>query len=456
MRSGRLCAVALATCLMSLLLGAVAVGDEFSSLLETTLQMAPSQPDTAIRAGDSQALARAGAGSPAVGGNQAATAPAGNDALAMAAWAAVQEKIPAPPPESVPTYVGESAQPHEVVADTGYTTYDDGFVDPSCGEGCTNHLWNDVCNSCAIFCNAGIAAGVEATFLAPYHEPDQSVILTDGIKEKTYRGSSHSDLGGGLRTWVGLQRCGWGIRFQYWYLHTDHIKVEPALPTTAKPTLEEAFLLKADVFDVELTQRLCVGVWEIDSSFGGRHARLERNSTVLGYGTVGNGVNLYGLAVGANEMEGTGFTFSLGARKPIFGSCGWHCFFGYRGSLLWADATASALTEATAITQDPVGSANSRDTAIACKDHSEDVCISEFQVGLQYECCLSCVPATVFFRAALEYQHWDTGDLYAATNSYAYLEGGYPEFAGRVDANSNAHDGDLDLIGLALRIGLDY
>lgn len=454
MRWGTLCAVAIGTCLMSLLPGGVATGDEFTRLLETSLAMAPSQPDSAIRVKGPQALAPAQEGSAPSGGSQAVPVVASNDAFALAAWTAAQEEIPAPAPEAVPAYVAEGAQPYDVVPDAGYPgVYDEGLA---CGEeGCSNQLWCDVWDSCAGFCSAGLTAGVEATFLAPCDEPDQSVVLTDGIKDKIHEASSHSGLGSGLRTWIGLQHCGWGIRFQYWYLDNDIIKVDPVVPVTAQPTLEEAFHLKADVFDVELTQRLCFGCWRIDTSFGGRHAKLERNSTVLGYGTVGNGVNLYGLAVGANEIEGTGFTFSLGARKPIFGG-GWHCFFGYRGSMLWADASASALTEANAITRDPVGSANSRDTAFACKDHSEDVCISEFQVGLQYECCLNCVPANLFCRIALEYQHWDTGDLYAASNSYAYLEGGFPEFGGRVDASADAHDGDLDLIGLAVRFGFDY
>ena len=118
---------------------------------------------------------------------------------------------------------------------------------------------------------------------------------------------------------------------------------------------------------------------------------------------------------------------------------------------------AGTLTEANAVITSPVvGAANSRDIALACDDGSDEVCISEFQVGLQYERCLACVAANLFCRVALEYQYWDTGDLYATSSSYAFLQGGYPEFAGRVDASADAHDGDLDLIGLALRVGLDY
>ncbi|MFH1922157.1 MAG: hypothetical protein ABIP48_20025, partial [Planctomycetota bacterium] len=275
---------------MSLLPGAVAAGDEFSSLLESTLRMAPSQPDTAIRDRDSQALARAGEGSPVPDGDQAAMVPPGNDAVPLAAWASVQEEIRTPQPDALPAYRAEGSQPHEIVPDAGYpSVYDDDFGELGCGEGRSNQLWCDVRDSCAIFCDAGLVAGVEATFLAPFDEPDQTVILTDGIKDRTYEGSSHSGLGSGLRTWVGLQRCGWGIRFQYGHFGNREIKIDPAVPINAEPTLEEAFYLNADVFDVELTQRMCCGVWKIDSSFGGRHARLERNSTVLGYGALGNG-----------------------------------------------------------------------------------------------------------------------------------------------------------------------
>jgi hypothetical protein len=321
----------------------------------------------------------------------------------------------------------------------------------------SNPLWCEIQSVWHASCNAGFLFGVEGTFLAPVGEPEQSVIMTDLNTEGTYAGSPHSSLGAGIRTWLGLQRCGRGFRFQYWHFGNEEIRAEPAVPINGQPAFDEAFFLRADTIDIEFIQGLgCFFDWAIDSSIGARYAKLERNGTVIGYGTVGNGVDLYGLAMGANEIEGSGFTFSLGGRRQIWCDSGWHTIWSYRGSLLWVDSVASALTEANAATKDPSAIAHSRDQAFACEDGGENVYVSEVQLGIQYEHCLCCVPARLFFRAAFEYQHWNTGSVSARSDSYAFLQGSSPEFGGRVDANSNAHDGDLDLIGFVFGVGLTY
>jgi hypothetical protein len=56
----------------------------------------------------------------------------------------------------------------------------------------------------------------------------------------------------------------------------------------------------------------------------------------------------------------------------------------------------------------------------------------------------------------VEYQHWDTGNVLAQSNSFAFLRGGAPPFGARVDASAIAHDGDLDLLGFVLGAGLCY
>jgi len=296
-------------------------------------------------------------------------------------------------------------------------------------------------------------------FLAPLGEPAQEVVLTDLTTQEVLSGSSHPGFGSGIRTWLGLQRNGWGFRVQYSHFGNDEIDPDPCVPINGEPAFEQAFYLQAYAVDIELTQGLCFGQWRIDSSFGARYARVERNSMVVGYGTLGNDVNLYGFAMGANQLEGPGFTFSVGGRKPLHWCwlpCGFSAYWMYRGSLLWADSSASVLTEATAITKDPVGVANSRDKAFACQEGSENMYISEVQLGIQYERCLQCCPAVFFFRTGLEYQHWVTGDVVAQSNSFAFLQGDPSEFGGRVDAFSRAHDGELDLIGFMLGAGLTY
>lgn len=321
----------------------------------------------------------------------------------------------------------------------------------------TGNFGDDVWDCCCCCCESGLFGGVEATFLAPLNEPTQTVVLQDQVTNESHVCESDAGLGLGVRTWLGLQRCGWGFRGTFWHFEGDHTEVEPSVPVKT-PTCVSAFNLDLDVLDIEVTQKMCFHCWQVYTSFGGRYAHLERSSTVVGFGTLGNNVDLVGLAIGANELEGCGFTFAIGAEKPLGCCfCGWNLFWNFRGSCLRADTKAYALTDANAVTIQPIGqaSAHSRDEAFAGKE-AQDVFIAEFQAGLQYERCLCCVPATLFFRAVLEYQHWQTGDVTAQTGSFAFLAGGPPAFGGRVDASANGHDGDLTLFGVSVSAGLTY
>lgn len=334
----------------------------------------------------------------------------------------------------------------------------------------------DIMNFCGSWCRSGLYFGVEGTFLAPIAEPYQRVVLTDLVTGSPTSGRTKTGLGAGVRTWVGLQNHGWGARVRYWHFGDDTIDVDPDVPINATPTIEEAFYLRADVVDVELTQRFHLVGHQIDTSFGARYADLERNSTVVGYGDVGNGTSLYALAMGANEIEGYGFTTSIGSRFPLWClqflrcggciddcvDCGPRCgrFFGFwnfRGSVLWADSTVSALADASAVTNNVVSaSAFARNKASASRDHSETVGIVEIQLGVEYQRPLACLPAIAFLRAGFEYQHWETGDLLAVSDSFAFLQGGPPSFGGRAEASAIGSDGDLDLIGFVLGAGLTY
>ena len=320
-----------------------------------------------------------------------------------------------------------------------------------------NYLWGDIRNACGSCCESGLFIGVEGLYLAPFDEPEHRVTFTDLVTSDSYSGASNPSLGTGVRTWIGLQDCGRGFRISYTYFGNENIKPIPSVPINAQPSFLETYHLKASSLDVELTHAFRFCTSEYEASLGARYASLQRNGTTVGYGTVGD-VNLLGVAMGANKIEGTGFTGMLGARKPLGGNCGWYGFWRYRGSLLWADSTASVLTEANAVIKAPVGAAaaNSQDKASASKDHNECVFISEVQLGVQYCKPLCCSPALFYFRAAVEYQLWRTGDVFAESNSFASLAGGPPLFGGQVDATSRAHDGGLDMFGLVIGAGITF
>lgn len=322
-------------------------------------------------------------------------------------------------------------------------------------EGGTGELYSDIWGCCHACCEAGLYGGVEGTFLAAVGEPEQTVTLTNLTNGTTFSESSEPGLGAGLRTWLGIQCNGWGFRATYWHLEEDTVDAIPTVPQNNQPAFIKAFHLNIDTIDVEGTQKMCLGCWRIYSSFGGRWTEVDRNASVVGFGNVG-GVDLFGLAVGGVEMDGAGFTFSIGGVKPIACHYGWSWYWSYRGSWIWADIDVAAFTEANAVTQPPFGAGAANSVDVAFASEQDTVFISEIQWGVQYEHCLCCVPATCFFRAGVEVQHWDLGDAFARTGSFAFLAGGPPAFGGQVNASSDAHDGDLTLVGFTIGGGLSY
>src|SRR5262249_33426031 len=94
----------------------------------------------------------------------------------------------------------------------------------------TGNFGDDVWNCCACCCESGLFGGAEATFLAPLDEPKQRVVLQDLVTGQTHSCESDSGLGCGVRTWLGLQRCGWGFRATFWHFEADNVKTEPSVP----------------------------------------------------------------------------------------------------------------------------------------------------------------------------------------------------------------------------------
>lgn len=303
--------------------------------------------------------------------------------------------------------------------------------------------------------------GGELLLLHPFNEPTQRVYLTDLLTDQTFVGATDPGSDLGIRLWLGME-YGWlGYRVRYTHFGNSEINADPYVPTLVADANTHAFhstyLLDADVVDFEMTQRFCWHNHLLQGSFGGRYARLQRNSTVLGYGELGE-VELSGVATGASELEGAGITFGLNGNSPTGWHGCWSWFWGLRGSVIWADQSAYARTHASAVVNPPTGagSADSVDQAFALTDNPDSVFIGEAQLGLQYDKPLCCCAGDFFFRIALEYQHWNTGDLIAGSDSFAGLTDGPVNFGGLVESSAFAHDGDLDVLGITIGAGLTY
>jgi hypothetical protein len=415
--------------------------------------------------------------------DEASHKPAGSGpVIELAAFQEAEAPAPAPALQPVPDNavppapaVPPSPPAEGTAACPGYDCPGCPSCQPTSGPIVIENGWGDVWGSVAgdWCCSGWIVGGVEGTFLVPLDEPYQFVRLTNLTNDESFAGTADAGLGAGVRTWLGLERDGTGIRARYWVFGNDRTNNDPVTPVPYNPAFHESYSLRATTFDLEVTHEFCFCDAVLDTSFGARYARLDRNILVSGFGTVGD-VDLYGLAVGANEVEGTGFTASIGGRRPLgcaaccTNACppcgvdpccppsGWHFYWNFRGSVLWADSATSALTEANAVTKPPIGaaSANSRDAAYADLEHKENVFIADAQLGLEYQWALCCVPGVLAWKMGVEFQHWDTGDLLARSSSFAFLQGDPPPFGGQVEAGADGHDGDLDMIGFVL--GLEW
>ena len=86
--------------------------------------------------------------------------------------------------------------------------------------------------------------------------------------------------------------------------------------------------------------------------------------------------------------------------------------------------------------------------------------IGEFQVGLEWDYALQCMPANAFCRLAFEYQRWTGGRGYTAANSFAGVEiddGVNPPVASTfAESFAAAAAPELDLLGIAVSAGLTW
>ncbi len=332
-------------------------------------------------------------------------------------------------------------------------------------------LWSNMHGFACMCCASGLEAGVELTLLAPVCESFPDVTFTNLATGQSWDTDGSSGLGTGVRTWLGFQSPnGIGARVTYWTMGSMVNCPDPVVPTPLKPLLEDNYYLNAQTLDVELLHNFCFCGSELEIGLGACYAAMRRNSTALGYGEVGDPsamTSLYGLAAAADEIEGMGVTASIGGRVPVWqkicdpcnpspqATCG--IFWNARGSVLWADTSAFVRTEAHAYTKSlgAPASAFSRDTAFACSEN-DAIGIFGMQIGVDYQRCLTCVPARFFARAGLESQYWGTGSVSATSETYAYLKGAPPLFGGRSDAAATAQAGDLGLLGVTFGLGLTY
>jgi len=305
-----------------------------------------------------------------------------------------------------------------------------------CGDGC--------CKKKCCRPKRGFYVGMETTFLSPTTDGSSTrVDITDigGGTTNSYFGENNDDVIVGPRIWLGVQGDKWGVQARYWELDDTAASVVPFGATAGSTSLD---VFEAYTLDFELTRKFCRRQTDMVASFGVRHARLSNFNSVSATELVG--ADLQTASAWTNrEMDGTGVTTGLSGLRRIRCS-NWSVFWNARGSLLWGDADVRVETSAVGI--GPGGSTGSVNGAVANSD--ETLFIGEFQLGLQRDYKLKCLPATAFFRGAFEYQVWDIdSNSTAGSNSFAVLGG-----TSASDANAAATAQETTLVGFTLGTGL--
>ncbi len=243
------------------------------------------------------------------------------------------------------------------------------------------------------------------------------------------------------RFWLGIQGACWGVVTRVWWLdqcENDHSIFRDG------DDLGHDFASELDMYtvDLEVTRRLCLSEGRALATFGVRHASAERNGSLDMYGETPDGI-FASFARFGQEADGTGLTGSLSMARPVWcGSC-LHWYGSIRGSILWGD---TALYSDTAALTDAGASASN--TAVVWTE--DEMLIGEAHLGLQWDRCLQCVPATVFVRTAFEYQHWSANGGSTIAESFA-------GFGTSLITTTAATDGiDVNLFGLSIATGLNW
>lgn len=265
---------------------------------------------------------------------------------------------------------------------------------------------------CAPLCAPwGLAAGVEATFLKPDFDDDDSGF-----------GPSNFDYEAAPRIWVQWQtQSGWGIRGRYWHLDAEHQR------SLAEDFGDTVFALTTfedlDVYavDLELTRAFSMQKVRGWASLGARHGRLRRDLTQQ--------FTIFDLAGGGGDdasailqnvergLEGTGITMALDMRRP-FGQSRFAAICNLRGSVIWG-ANELAVSD-TVIEVVPVGAGdldlNDFQQIQLRGSKNSGMWIGEIQLGGEWNTPLAgSGGGNAFVRAMYEAQWWNlpgvsTGD----------------------------------------------
>ncbi len=259
------------------------------------------------------------------------------------------------------------------------------------------------------------------------------------------------------RLYLHAQKCEWGIGYRMFYIDESVANFSPIDPISLNIFSEYAEnRLQLFYNDLEATYGWakahdgcgCCGIKgaSVQLSVGARYLELETDSVAIGSAQLLNivGVNT---AFARSQFDGIGGT--AGIRGSVLVSHNVSLFASARGSVLGGDLDLQTQTSSS-LAGGGLGAATIASNGV---EGSEPLVIGEFQVGIQYEHPLQCIPARYFFRVAADYQYYNFDSDLLSTSITNVGLAAPPSAAVGVSA-AIARAPDLDLIGVSIGTGL--
>lgn len=308
---------------------------------------------------------------------------------------------------------------------TASSAGDGGWVPEDSIPGDLTDCSDECCNAASPCCPScgppfGLAAGVEATYLAPFVE------VVFGLGD--FAGNPFEAA---PRLWLHWQdSSGWGLRGRYWDF--DVTQQRSAAFDLGNALVSNTFDDDLDVYavDVEATRTFSLGQMDCWAGFGARQGRLHRhnvqNQTIYDLGGgFGDDVTSI-LSENDRDFEGTGITMSLDMRRPIAQSR-LAAVCNLRGSVLWGDNSLDqtiTLIEVVPVAAGTLVLGDFEEKQGFSTDH-EGMWIGELQAGGEWNTPLpnSVGGGNAFLRVLFEAQWWHMPEVTngVADQVYSFL-----------------------------------
>ena len=175
--------------------------------------------------------------------------------------------------------------------------------------------------------------------LAEYQlrEPNQTII--NGFSADA---ANSADMAVSPRVTLGLQGECWGVEARYWRMD-DPVNSTDINPLNYGTGAIADAGFRAEMFDLEITRRFCIGDTQMQFAAGACYGQLDQSSYLSANELYGGG--LYsGSVLSFRNFSGAGLTSALAGVRPI-GCCdsGLKLFYSARASILWDNCTTAGV-----------------------------------------------------------------------------------------------------------------